>query len=82
MKPQKEILTKTVEYMGYEYEVPDWAKFIATDEDGDIYVYEMMPEPREDDVLGFWGRGMNNGRVMRVGSHGWNWQETLVEIKE
>lgn len=71
---------KTIKYMGREYGVPDWAKFIATDEDGDIYVYETMPHPEEDACSGYWEQ--NKGQVMLLGNTGFNWQETLVEIEE
>lgn len=71
---------KTIKYMGCEYEVPDWAKFIATDEDGDVCVFDMMPDLRENAVLGFWD-GKPSSLVRVVGSPGWKWQETLVKIE-
>ena len=34
---------KKVEFQGAEFEVPDWARWIAQDQDGSIYVYENIP---------------------------------------
>lgn len=74
---------KIIEYMGHEFEVPEWAKFIATDEDGDIYVYDTMPELYEEGYgFGCWYQDRNNGRGQLVVNRRWNWQETLVEIEE
>lgn len=40
---------KTVEFQGAEFEVPDWARWIAQDSDGSICVYEN--KPYEDDTM-------------------------------
>ena len=34
---------KTITYRGLEIEVPDWAKFVATDSDGSLWVFERSP---------------------------------------
>lgn len=34
---------KILVHQGAEYTVPDWAKFIATDVTGDVFVYENDP---------------------------------------
>lgn len=76
---------KIIKYMGREYEVPEWAKFIATDEDGGVFVYEMMPEHYEESgFVGVWDvrNILAKGRQQLVGNHLLNWQETLVKIEE
>lgn len=35
--------TKTITYRGRTYTVPDWAKYIAQDGDGTVYVYSHAP---------------------------------------
>lgn len=35
---------KTVKYKRQVFTVPDWAKFIAADADGDVYVFIDMPK--------------------------------------
>lgn len=34
---------KTVEFDGYEFEVPEWAKFITKDSCGDYFVWSHKP---------------------------------------
>lgn len=34
---------KTIKYLGVEYEVPNWVKFVVADEDGALYGYEHRP---------------------------------------
>lgn len=34
---------KTVEFEGAEFEVPNWARWIAQDSDGSIWAYENTP---------------------------------------
>lgn len=34
---------KKVEYCGYQIEIEDWAKWIATDEDGTVMQYALEP---------------------------------------
>lgn len=38
-------MTKNVRFQGTDYEVPDWAKWIAQDGLGAIRVYECQPMP-------------------------------------
>lgn len=39
---------KTVFFKGNQYTVPEWAKFIALDSDGEVYVYSVAPRLNED----------------------------------
>lgn len=34
---------KTITYIGIEYEVPDWVKFVVADANGEIFGYDMIP---------------------------------------
>lgn len=34
---------KTVTYLGHEFNVPTWAKFIAADSTGVVYAYQKAP---------------------------------------
>lgn len=36
---------KKVEFQGVTFEVPNWARWIAQDADGSVYVYEKEPKP-------------------------------------
>lgn len=75
--------SKLIKYIGREYVVPDWAKFIATDEDGDIFVFEMMPEHYEEiGFVGFWDdrKIRPKGRQQLVGNNWVDWRKTLVKI--
>ncbi len=38
---------KTVTYMLKNFQVPDWAKFIAADCDGQVFCYEASPIKKE-----------------------------------
>lgn len=35
---------KKVFYLGHEFDVPTWAKFIAADSTGVVYAYQKAPE--------------------------------------
>ena len=85
-------MMKSIKYMGREYEVPDWARFIATDSDGDISVFELRPEISEEDEdgNGWWVRfgHRHMGRAMLVSESGSGsgsgsgWKDSLVKIEE
>ena len=70
-------MTKTVNYRGKQYTVPDWVKFIATDLNGSIFGYEMKPaiDEKEDFFE------MTAGRTICLG---WptieEWRDTLQEV--
>lgn len=63
---------KTVTYFDMKLDIPDWAKFIAQDGDGNIYCYEYRPY--RDGKL--WDVAM--GRTEHVGYT--NPMSTLVEV--
>ena len=48
---------KTVTYLEQDFEVPEWAKFIAADPDGTVDVYETMPTWSYDFLYWFWVNG-------------------------
>lgn len=47
---------KRVLFQGTYFEVPDWAEFLAKDEDGEIYAYENKPH-RQDEHGDWWAEG-------------------------
>lgn len=51
---------KKVEFQGMMFEVPDWAKWIAQDSDGSVYVYQKEPNPTAT------GWGTSGGKVESV----------------
>jgi len=82
--PKGETGMKTIKYMGREYEVPDWAKFIATDEDGPTFVFSHKPG-LYGNVWLLAGLPALETKWARVGGEDgdlWdNWKDSLVEIK-
>jgi hypothetical protein len=70
---------KTVKIL-IEVEVPDNAKQVAVDENGEVWSYEyknVRPNGKADSGLGIWrstGHGTERCRVL-------NWTETLTEVK-
>jgi hypothetical protein len=77
MKLLKEL--KPVTYFGINLLVPQWTKFIATDQDGLIYAYEGRP------VTGLfydWVNeyGDNAEHIERADLEGMDWKQTLVEV--
>jgi len=53
---------KTVTYKGQVFTVPEWAKFIAADADGQVYVYDDKPECLPN---GTYSQG--NGKMYYIG---------------
>lgn len=52
---------KKFKYYGREVEVPDYAQYIAVDEDGEAWWY--AKKPHSSSSLGRWQEGWNCGRV-------------------
>ena len=66
---------KTFNYFNQSVTVPDYAKFIATDEDGEMWWYVDKP----NSTFGMWAsRSMNCGRVGN-NSNIKNWRRSLRE---
>lgn len=63
--------TKRLKFLGRNYDVTTWAKYLAMDQDGDIHCYEK--HPRMDDVQ--WN---SSGKSKWIGTIGW--QTTLEEV--
>lgn len=36
---------KTVNFLGQDWEVPEWAEWITQDSDGGVFVWEHQPKP-------------------------------------
>lgn len=55
---------KTVQFKGSSYEVPDYTKWLAMDDDGEVYAYSNKP------TKGATGKGwcMDGGNCAHVGS--------------
>lgn len=39
---------RSVMFQGQMYNVPEWAKYVAKDDNGDVYAYGTKPEYRSD----------------------------------
>ena len=63
--------SKTPEFQYPWHEAPEWAKYAATDKDGEAYWYEELPNR----ISSEWSCGFRNELIMKV----INWQESLQE---
>ena len=64
-----------------ETEVPDWAKWMAKDRNGDWFVYSVCPKMKE----GCWDI-LVTGKLLRVGQgdpcEGDEWKEELYRLED
>lgn len=65
-------------YQGVE--IPDWAKWIAKDKNGDVYVYDEKPYRDEQDAYFCYSMGVSN-EVKGIDIPG-PWQDSLREINQ
>ncbi|WP_448512149.1 hypothetical protein [Photorhabdus laumondii] len=71
-----------VKYFGIELSVPHWTKFIATDEMGLVFAYNMLPRT-EFLCYERWGSdspSFQDEVIAVVDLEEMNWKETLVEL--
>lgn len=55
---------KTVTYFDKEFQVPDWVEYLAMDDDGEVWGYDMKPRRASDCYV------LSNGsKCKRIGSH-------------
>ena len=66
---------KTITFEGNEYEVEDWVKYVARDEDGDICAFENKPFMYRN----YWSTD-NVGKVHRMGAELDDWENSLIEV--
>lgn len=45
--------SKTFSYLGYEFNIPSWANYIAADKTGRVFVYECEPYIKRMYPLGY-----------------------------
>lgn len=64
---------KTINYRGMTFEVEDRFKYVATDADGDVWVYECKPEA-------YWGGWMFNDGWCKKVTTVENWEDSLENI--
>lgn len=57
-------------------DLPEWANFLATDRNGDVFVYESRPEA----FLDSWGNGRRTKQLSNIGKT-INWRETLLDLR-
>ncbi len=60
-------------------EVPEWANYLAADQDGQIWFYEQAPLPDKKTSIGFWNA--EEGKLTRGKRWGVAWDQTLTVIK-
>jgi hypothetical protein len=74
---------KTVEYRGNKYNVPWWARFIATDADGSVWAYEERPIAciHRDDQWNFDQPGLREVAELEIEECP-DWRDSLVELPE
>lgn len=73
---------KQVNFHGIMVWGPEWTRFMAADEDGDISLFEVEPEQHEE---GFY-QNLEFGNfswlpTYRVDLEGKDWRDTLVEVE-
>jgi len=63
-----------------EVELSDWAKFVATDEDGNMWEYEI--EPFRGDYL--WVNTSNSrlSRLAKINQPMKNWKDSLIRVED
>ena len=66
---------KEIIFEGATYKVPVWVKFVAKDEDGQVYAYENKPAP----LLDAWG--ITKGKAFYVSGGNDDWDESLTKVQ-
>lgn len=69
---------KTIEFEGKQYEVEDWVKFVARDEDGSINGYEAEPYQSRPESNEWCCR--NIFRICSISETFDNWDKSLTEV--
>jgi len=63
-----------------EVELSDWAKFVATDEDGEVWEYENKPKPACDNwAINEAGRAELLYRNNKINK---NWKDSLIRVED
>lgn len=70
-------LVKRVTYFGIELEVPEWARYLATDKDGETFAFKTEPEIQKSP---FW-IGEPCRMICTVDLLEMDWEDTLVELE-
>ena len=58
---------KTVDYMGHQFSVPNWATYIGADADGNVFVFDYVPKRTKPTGLWFQETNRNLSRCQYVG---------------
>lgn len=68
--------------MMFEIEVPDWAKWVAQDADGDWFFYETKPFIHGEDLEwgGVWEAGGHDALAVLGFQPSANWRDELYEV--
>lgn len=71
---------KTVNYFGVQIQIPDYTRYVATDEDSSVFAY--IFEPTIDDELNYWNSKNCDHEELGVSitfdNHDVNWKKSLV----
>lgn len=65
-------MSKLIVYREEEYQVPNWVKYVATDENGVVWGYEEKPSSWE-----FSGDWQAKGRYVKIYSPDLDWENSL-----
>lgn len=71
---------KIVEYFGMQIIVPEWVKWLAVDEDGELYGYECEPDISVNEGWDEWYSEEGKSRWIADVILEEHWSQTLVEI--
>lgn len=72
--------TKTVEYFGLTLDVPYWANYLATDNDGELWAYQEIPNYSEGLICYFESYEGNNEKIADVDLECLDAKNSLKEI--
>lgn len=79
----EEVTSPYVAY-GMQLEIPEWAKYLAIDEDGEIFCFNQKPSTTLADAESFggiWDADKGENVILgRVALEDTDWKETLLEI--
>lgn len=74
--------TKEVEYFGNKLDVPEWVRWLATDQDGTVYGFEYEPTLMDIETkwTSYW-EDDNFCEMAEVDLEGMDYKQTLVKVK-
>jgi len=61
-----------------EIELSDWAKFVATDEDGEVWEYAEAPKPNIDVC----DLDLSHSRHIATSQPNKNWKDSLIKVED